>query len=274
MVAPALLVVGATYNLSFDLSRYLAGVRSAVPHGASEFENYLFGELRRGAFPSYHLLALLVKTPAATLPLLLLGAASLPRARLERWLPAVLLALVMLIAASFYRYQIGVRHVLPAIPCLLLVAAGAASARIRGRSSALLALPLALLFAAEPLSQGPHYLAFFNRAAGGPMAALKYLDDSNVDWGQDLVALAELQRREQIGPIALLYNGTARPEAHGVQHRGLDVRELFTPARGEVYALSLHHLHRLRMTHGYRLPLLRGPVWRMAGRSIALYRAP
>lgn len=274
MVVPALLVVGATYNLSFDLTRYFASVRASYPFNGAGFENYLLGELREGPFPSYYLVALLVKTPAATLPLLLLGAASLPRARLERWLPAVILALVMLIATSLNRYQIGVRHVLPAIPCLLLLAAGAASARIRGRSAALLALPLALLFAAETLSQGPYYLAFFNRAAGGPMAALKYLDDSNVDWGQDLVALAELQRRERLGPIALLYNGTARPEAHGVQHRSLDVKELFTPARGEIYALSLNHLHRLRMTHGYRLPLLRGPVWRMAGRSIALYRVP
>jgi tetratricopeptide (TPR) repeat protein len=36
----------------------------------------------------------------------------------------------------------------------------------------------------------PHYLAYFNEVAGGPMGGPRYLIDSNIDWGQDEKLLA------------------------------------------------------------------------------------
>lgn len=158
------------------------------------------------------------------------------------------------------------------MPCLL--ASAAANLRFRGRSLAPAAFALAGLGAIETLSQGPHTLAFFNWPSGGPGHALKYLDDSNVDWGQDLVALASLQRSSQIGSVRLLYNGTARPSAYAVHATMLDPRELMTPTPGALYAISLNPLHRIRRVWGERVQWLAEAPWRMAGRSIAIYRAP
>jgi hypothetical protein len=42
------------------------------------------------------------------------------------------------------------------------------------------------------------------------------LVDSNLDWGQDLIALRDWQRTNNITDLNLAYYGTARPEAPGV----------------------------------------------------------
>jgi hypothetical protein len=58
----------------------------------------------------------------------------------------------------------------------------------------------------------PHYLAYFNWSSGGPDCTPAHLIDSNLDWGQDLVALREWCR-EHLGnqPIGLAYFGQINP---------------------------------------------------------------
>lgn len=274
MLAVALLVVGASYNLRFDFPSYLSSVGSIYRLNNDAFENYLWGRFSAEPFPFYYAVALLVKTPSVSLPLLLLGLVAALRSRPLALVPTGLLCLILFVVTAFNRYQIGLRHVLPVVPCLIMIASAASTLRIRGRSLAPLALVLAAIGAAETLSQAPHSLAFFNWVAGGPSSALRYLDDSNVDWGQDLVALAALQRTEKIGPVRLLYNGTARPAAYGVLSTPLDARELSAPEPGVLYAISLNHLLRIGRAWGDRVGWLRPAPWRMAGRSIAIYRGP
>lgn len=272
VLSVALFVLGASYNLRFDFASYVESARSIYRLNNPNYENYLLGEFRRGPFLSYYVVAWLVKTPSVSLPILLLGVVAFWRKASLRVVPALGLAVVMLIATAFNPYQIGIRHFLPAIPCLILLASSAATLTVSGRSLAPLALGLAGLGAVETLSQAPYPLAFFNRVVGGPEAALRYLDGSNIDWGQDLVALSVLQRRESLGRISLMYNGTAVPRAYGVDAEVFSWRQLQTPTPGRVYAVSLSRLHRARRAYGKRVPWLHEPPWRMAGRSIALYR--
>ncbi len=42
--------------------------------------------------------------------------------------------------------------------------------------------------------------------------------DSNLDWGQELVSLAEFQVANQTGPVHLSYFGSADPSAYGVEY--------------------------------------------------------
>jgi tetratricopeptide (TPR) repeat protein len=49
----------------------------------------------------------------------------------------------------------------------------------------------ALWYAGGTLRIAPHYLAYFNEAAGGPVGGSRVLIDSNLDWGQDDGLLAE-----------------------------------------------------------------------------------
>ena len=58
----------------------------------------------------------------------------------------------------------------------------------------------------------PHYLAYFNWASGGPDRMPARLIDSNLDWGQDLVALQKWWKKNIPGqPIGLAYFGQINP---------------------------------------------------------------
>lgn len=57
----------------------------------------------------------------------------------------------------------------------------------------------------------PHYLAYFNELVGGPAHASAYLADSNLDWGQDLLRLADYVRAHPDQQIKLAYFGSAVP---------------------------------------------------------------
>lgn len=62
------------------------------------------------------------------------------------------------------------------------------------------------------LSVYPHSLAYFNEAAGGPENGEKHLLHSNLDWGQDLYYVIDLQRRHAFtGPMFLAWHGSFDP---------------------------------------------------------------
>lgn len=65
----------------------------------------------------------------------------------------------------------------------------------------------------------PHYLAFFNVAAGGADEGHRRLVDSSADWGQSLPSLKEwiAINREPGERVFLSYHGFAPPRAYGIE---------------------------------------------------------
>jgi hypothetical protein len=61
--------------------------------------------------------------------------------------------------------------------------------------------------------QYPDYIAYFNTLAGGSEAGIHYLSDSNLDWGQDLPALAGYLETHPIPKLRLAYFGADNPYA-------------------------------------------------------------
>ena len=117
---------------------------------------------------------------------------------------------------------------------------------------------------------------WLNALAGGPARGPYWFDESNVDWGQDLPALAAWQRdHPEAGPLRLFYFGSARPESYGVKALGFDPELAADPPPGS-YAISAHYLVYLRKLgrrEGRDLDWLGRyePIDR-AGYSIYLYR--
>jgi 4-amino-4-deoxy-L-arabinose transferase-like glycosyltransferase len=273
----ALVVVGASYNFSFDLRHYSAGLSNIYGLTRAGFENYLLGEFREQPFRHYYLVALLAKTPLGFLALFPVGLWVCVRdPQRHLWLPAALAVALFMAATAFDRLNLGIRHVVPAIPAMILLAAGAVRlrpARLGAKPVAWAAFVLASLGAAETLWRAPYYLSFFNLAAGGPRRGIEVLDASNIDWGQDLVALERIQREEGLGELALQYHGSADPSAYGIRFRPMRPRELHVPRAGQVYAISVHLLNRMgRPRAGPTDWLRRFEPWRRAGNSIYLYR--
>jgi hypothetical protein len=70
--------------------------------------------------------------------------------------------------------------------------------------------------AVTSLSVYPNHLAYFNLAVGGPENGPKYLLDSNLDWGQDLLKLRRwADRSGGEEPQLLAYFGSADPDYYG-----------------------------------------------------------
>jgi 4-amino-4-deoxy-L-arabinose transferase-like glycosyltransferase len=88
--------------------------------------NYVLGELNRDgrwyAFP----LMILLKTPLATFALMALALRRLPRS--IAWILLLPAAVVITVFSGFVDPQLGIRYVLPALPFLVLLAAGASGA--------------------------------------------------------------------------------------------------------------------------------------------------
>jgi len=64
----------------------------------------------------------------------------------------------------------------------------------------------------------PHQLAYFNEAAGGPARGDEYASGSNLDWGQDLIALRRWIDAQHLGRIQLLYYGRVDPAVYGIDY--------------------------------------------------------
>ncbi len=259
------------YLEGLDLARY----KNLYQEGPS----YLNGQYSDDGFVSYFVQALAMKT---TLPMLLLAAGCL--LALRRHAPRrpgilvwVLLPLAGTIAltTALTRAQIGLRYVLPAIPFLCL-AGGAGAAAVIGpgtpttgtpRRRAAWALVLLLLgwHAGEALAIHPYHLAYFNEAAGGPDRGYLHLVDSNLDWGQDLVGLAQFMRQQGLERINLYYFGTADPAYYGITRN--------VPPQPGWFAVSATHLMGVYLPdRDYFAPFRTMPIQTTIGHSILVYR--
>ena len=92
----------------------------------------------------------------------------------------------------------------------------------------------------------PYQLAYFNWLVGGPAAGSRYLDDSNIDWGQDLPGLAAWQSEHGVRPLALWYFGTDSPAGYGIEWRPVSDEEVLQPRR-DAYAISVNNLIGLKL---------------------------
>jgi hypothetical protein len=159
--------------------------------------SYLLGQVSKYGWWYYFPVAFAVKTPATTLAIFAtaLSIGLWKRRRVDFAIAALLGAALLYFGLSLKSgFYVGVRHLMPMyVP--LFVAASVAIVRVRPPQVLVVFIALLVL---ESMSIYPHYLAFFNKPSGGPMAGTRYLLDSNLDWGQDLLKLARFLKERQI----------------------------------------------------------------------------
>jgi hypothetical protein len=178
-------------------------------------DSFLRGMTSRSGWPWYYVYGLGVKLPVGLLFAWAIGSViatvELARRRLLDYVVVFAPVLVYVgIASLKYSATDHVRYVLPAVPFVILCASRAAEP-IEGvpfRLTRVLAPCLIALSAASAWTSYPHWLGYFNELAGGPRRGWWHLEDSNVDWGQDLIFLREWMDA----------NPAARPIAVGSHH--------------------------------------------------------
>ena len=96
--------------------------------------------------------------------------------------------LVFLVTSTFSGMNLGIRHILPIFPYLIVLAALSASRLSRRSRFAFAAIiVLILAHAASSLRAYPNYLTYSNEAVGGPQNSYRVMSNSDVDWGQGLI---------------------------------------------------------------------------------------
>ena len=204
----------AISKLSKEAGHYAAGLAGiAVQNRTGGGVNVLNGKLSVDGFWNYFFVAFAVKSTLATLAVLVIAFAvgALRKVRPD----LVLLTLVLPPAYLFLTgmatsYNIGIRHMLPVYPLLLSAAVVVLFRALSARTAAAVLAALASVQLVETLRVHPHELSFFNAAAGGPANGAAWLNDSNLDWGQDLARLArrlEASGEEERATIAYFGGG-------------------------------------------------------------------
>lgn len=195
---------------------------------------FLNGEINDRGWWYYFPVAFAIKTPIAMLALIAGGLVLVARRWRQLGPQDVLFVLlpiaVYLAAAMATRLNIGLRHLLPIYPLLLMLVAAAAKALLdRGRAG-VIALAAALAIGVVEFGRNyPDNLAFFNAFVGGPAHGSEYLVDSNLDWGQDLKPLKAWMDDNHVPHINLAYFGTAYPPYYGINATYLPGSAFFEP---------------------------------------------
>jgi hypothetical protein len=122
--------------------------------------------------------------------LLLLAAFSLIAARVKRVREVIFLVIppaVFFGISMASSLNIGVRHIFPVFPFLILIAGvTAVSLASRSRLAGGVIAALIVAHAASSLHAFPNYLIYSNEITGGPSKTYRVMHGPNVDWGQGL----------------------------------------------------------------------------------------
>ncbi len=251
------------FSIPIPAGEYLEGLRSVALHNHRGHQAFFMGVFSpKGGWKLYYPVVILLKWPTTVLVLFL--ALLLLALRRHFRVPADLLVMatfpaVFLAFAIKSHIDIGDRHVLPLYPFALLFVAGwwqlAISprewARTRGtaaqpptvapwRQRAVLGILIAAvaLNAADGLRYAPDYISYFTPFLA-PGQSYKVLSDSNLDWGQGLLALRRYQQDHPSEKIYLSYFGSVEPPAYGLRTEFLEPGERVAGATVVVSATQL-----------------------------------
>ncbi len=218
------------FNLTVYIpaGEYLEGMGRVANHLKSGHPSYLLGEIKQsGGWKSYFPIVVALKWPIVVLGLFLtaLGLAALGKIRIPPDLPLLMVfPAFYFVVAIFSKVDLGERHILLVYPFALLCAAGLWQFAQQRRAVMLVLVVLVFVNAADTLRYAPDYLSYFTPFVK-PATSYKLLSDSNVDWGQGLLALRKYQQQHPDETIHLAYFGTMDPRLYGIRYLPLAPNE-------------------------------------------------
>ena len=179
------------------------GIHDVLVHNQGGHPAFLLGKMSQTGWWYYFPVALAVKTPIAFLLLAIFGAVLCVRRRQAAWALPVAFSLGILLPAMAGNINIGLRHILP-IYAGLSIAGGVAAVELATWSKAKkwagpAAVAALVWLAGTGIWNHPYYLAYFNELAGNHPERI--LVDSDLDWSQDYVEVAEKLRAMNVSEV-------------------------------------------------------------------------
>ncbi|MFL6244814.1 MAG: ArnT family glycosyltransferase [Thermoanaerobaculia bacterium] len=210
----AAFVVWAGYGFSMSSAipapELIRGIQQMLEVNRGGFSSYAMRQWSNEGWWWYFPLTVALKTTLATL---LFAAAGFVVARKNRtFLEAMAGAGAILGFSMPTHVNIGIRYILPIYVFLSVAAAIAALAMLRDRQKfvRVAAMVLVSWHLIASAAAHPDYLAYFNELAGRDPS--RYLIDSNLDWGQDILRLRDEVRRMKIDQLGVALFGPANLE--------------------------------------------------------------
>jgi tetratricopeptide (TPR) repeat protein len=249
------LLVAVVFGFPHGLANYYHGFTIIHADANPHWEAFLWGRYSKDGFWYYYLLAQIWKMP---LPALICFAAALLLAPLPEKTTRLDWCFLLLPAAAFHAAgmwkpaSIGVRHVFPAFPFVFL-ACGATAWWIgrRGLAAKAVFAMLCLWYAAGTLRVYPHFLPYFNELAGGPGDGVRYLDDSNIEWGQSYYALKNYLDEKAPEKVRFLAFEPIDRAQYGIIAETMKLEDAVWPQPGITYVVGASYLQRNSLFNDY-----------------------
>jgi 4-amino-4-deoxy-L-arabinose transferase-like glycosyltransferase len=208
-------VIGFFEHRGWLPEAYLYGVTDIVMLSREGRPAFLLGHLYPAGRWFYFPVVFVIKSTLAFMILLALivAAREIWRREYRRELlflvvpPAIWFAIAMTSKLS-----IGLRHILPIYPFLIVLAGGVAWMLARqSRRWAYIVTILLVFHLGSSLWVYPNYLPYSNEAFGGPSNSYKVVSDANVGWGGGLKALQSYLNDRHITHCWFAYDGPVDP---------------------------------------------------------------
>lgn len=174
---------------------YAYTLAQARVHNHNGHSSFFWGKHNTHGDWRYFPFAILVKTPLPILILAFVGLLNLKRFSMGLLFILSASSLYFIYFCFFVHVNIGIRHVLPVFPAIILLAGAGATKvwewandeRLNNVKWPMLGLLGGVFFWSVLVNVMiyPHYASYFNPIVGGSYEGWKYLSDSNVDFDQD-----------------------------------------------------------------------------------------
>jgi hypothetical protein len=263
-----------SFAIPVPAGEYLTGVAEVFRHSRWGHPSFFLGRISpQGGWKLYYPVLILLKWPIIVLLLAgsflylsLKGRIGFPRElRIMLLFPAIFLAFAVL-----SRIDIGDRHVLPLYPFLLLLCAGFGQFQTHRRAVLLMTVLAIGLQIGDTMRYAPDYLSYFN-AFVDPRMSYRLFSDSNLDWGEGLIALRQYQDRHPNEQIHLAYFGSVYPSQYGINAAPLRENERTC---GTVVVSATHLSGQLLRRPGSYEWLFQYPRTAILNHTLHVFRVP
>lgn len=209
------------------LGHYLLGVMLVVARVAGGNATFIMGHLSDKSISWFFPVAWLIKTPITIIILFLTSiVAYIARKKTKEgaWIGSLLLTPIIIYWAFTLKGQlnIGIRHLMPTIPFVMLMIAYLVYPIINSTKKYLyhkiILVVLALFLIVSTMSYYPGFVGYFNESVPRD-DRYNYLVDSSLDWGQDLLRLKKYIDENNIKSIKVDYFGGSQTSYYLPQAR-------------------------------------------------------
>lgn len=191
-------------DVKFPFPQYVLGFTENVfLHNLFGHTAFLMGEFHDKGWWYYFPVSFAIKEQASVVILTIISLIALTtflykalsQKKLKLITPEIVFAIspaVVLFFAMNSSINLGLRHILPILPFLFILIGTVINSFIKNNKQFFAISSAILLINLWSLSSVfPFYLEYFNEFIGGPKNGYMYLDDSNLDWGQNSLLIAQ-----------------------------------------------------------------------------------